>query len=258
MSVRSVSGVAPTTNCIVIPDAPPGRSGSAGRPSRRSACSRRTSLRAVCRLVSAVSRLFSGAICARRLPAGRLQVQRDAAGQRRQPLDLRGLAAGHHLHVHVAAKALAAAQQLQHGDQVVHHLDRPAGDAGGDEQAAAPAAAVRLQEDAHQLLGLEQGARHVAVAPHGAVVAVEAARVGHQDAQQRHLPLPRHPQVADVQRPQRAHVLRMAQPRRQRAVLAARAVVVVARQRDQQVELLVQRHRVHGALRMLRHLFASE
>ena len=52
----------------------------------------------------------------------------------------------------------------------------------------APPALARREEDAHELLGLEQRARHVAVAPHGAVVAVEAARVRHEDAQQRRLP----------------------------------------------------------------------
>ena len=44
--VRSLSGVAPTTNCVVIPDAPPGRNGSRRRPAFSSCCSRTTSVRA--------------------------------------------------------------------------------------------------------------------------------------------------------------------------------------------------------------------
>src|SRR5207244_13017809 len=54
-----------------------------------------------------------------------------------------------------------------------------------DEEPLAPAAAVRGEEHPHQLSRLEKRPRHLAVPPHGAVMAIEAAGVGHQDAEQR-------------------------------------------------------------------------
>jgi len=117
-------------------------------------------------------------------PHGALQVERHPGGERRQPLDLRRLRACHQLDVDVAREAVALTQELERGDEAVHHLDRIAGNAGGDEQPVHPPAADRAEKDPHQLLGLEQRARQVPVAPHGAVVTVVAARVGHQDAEQ--------------------------------------------------------------------------
>ena len=184
--LRSVSGVAPTTNCMVMPAAPPGWSGSRGLPSACASRSRTTSARTRSKSCSVVAKLFSGAICARLAPQGasRLSDTRLASAVSRSICDRLG--AGHQLHVDVPAEAVPLAQQLEHRDEIVHHLDRPARDAGGDEQPLAPPALMRAEEDADQLLGLEQGARHGPVPAHGAVVAVVAAGVGHEDAEQRH------------------------------------------------------------------------
>ena len=58
---------------------------------------------------------------------------------------------GDHLDVDVSAEPVPLAEQLEHLDQVVHHLHRPPGNAGGDEQARAPAARVGREENAHEL-----------------------------------------------------------------------------------------------------------
>src|SRR6185436_5250263 len=101
--------------------------------------------------------------------AGRLQVHRDAAGEGGEPLDLRRLGPSHQLDVDVPREAVALAKQLEGGDEVVHDLHRIAGDAGGDEESIDPAALQRAEEDAHQLLGLEQRAGQIPVPPHWAV-----------------------------------------------------------------------------------------
>jgi hypothetical protein len=139
------------------------------------------------------------------LAAGRLEVYRDAAREGRDPLDLRVLGAGYDLDVDVAAKAVSLAQQFQHAYQVVHHLDRATRDSRRDEQPLAPTPLPRCEKDADELLRLEKRPRHLAIAAHRAVVAVEAARVGHEDPQQRSVS----PAIAacadstDVERPQR-------------------------------------------------------
>ncbi len=148
-------------------------------------------------------------------PAGRLEVDRDPARELGQPLDLRGLAAGHELHMDVPAEAVPLAQQLQRGDEIVHDLHRPARDAGRDEQPFAPPPLAGAEEDADELLRLEQGPGHVAVAAHRAIVAVVAAGVGHEDPEQRHAHPGHRPQVPDVERPQRADLTRVPQARRQ-------------------------------------------
>src|SRR5207249_11286221 len=118
------------------------------------------------------------------LAARWLEIDRDATGELRKPLDLRLFGARHHLDVDVAGEPMLSPQQLERGDEVVHHLHRPAGNTSSDEQPVAPAALARGEKDAHELLGLEERAWHLAIAAHGAVVAVEAARVRHEDAQQ--------------------------------------------------------------------------
>src|SRR5437762_3126843 len=104
-------------------------------------------------------------------------------------------------------------EQLEDGDQIVHDLYRPAGDAGRDEQTLTPAAAPRGEKDANELLGLEESARHLAVAAHRAVVTIEAARIGHEDAQQRLLLAAWSARAhrAEIERSQRAHLGRMPQ-----------------------------------------------
>ena len=140
--VRSESGVAPTTNCIVIPATPPGRSGSARAAVALLVPPLATTSAARARASPASSsRLFSGAMRASVCAARRLEVDRHAAGERGEPLDLRRLRARHELDVDVAGEAVRCAEQLEHGDQVVHDLHRPAGNAGGDEEPLAPAAA---------------------------------------------------------------------------------------------------------------------
>lgn len=67
---RSLSGVAPTTNCIVIPEAPPGARGSAGRPIAVSCRPRTTCRRTRASPSIAVSMLFSGAMRTRVSPQG--------------------------------------------------------------------------------------------------------------------------------------------------------------------------------------------
>ena len=166
-------------------------------------------------------------------PAGCLQVDRHAARQLSQPLDLRGLTAGHELDMDVPAEPVALAEQLERGDEIVHHLDRAPRNAGGDEQPLAPPARPRAEEDADQLLRLEQSARHLPVPPHGAVVAVIAAGVGHEDAEQRH-PHSRHrAEVPDVDGVERAGAPRVAEPRRQ-------AFAIVGGERHQHVELALE------------------
>ena len=105
-------------------------------------------------------------------------------------------------------------QQVEHLDQVVHHFHGPPGNRRGDEQSLTPAATPRLEEDANQLLRLEQRARHVAVAAHRAVVAVEAARIGHENAQQRRASPASGADRSEVQRPQRAGIVRISKARR--------------------------------------------
>jgi hypothetical protein len=113
----------------------------------------------------------------------------------------------------VSAEAVPFPQQLQHLDQIVHDLDWAAGDAGGDEQALAPPSLLRAQEDADQLLRFEQSTWHGPVPAHGAVVAVVAARVGHEDAKQRHPHSWSRTKVPDIERPKRPGILRVPETR---------------------------------------------
>jgi hypothetical protein len=105
--------------------------------------------------------------------------------------------------VNVAAEAVSFAEQLQHANQIVHDLHRPPRNPGRDEQTLTPPALPRREEDADELLRLEECPRHLAIAAHRAVVAVEAAGVGHEDAEQRLLPAAISPRadLADVERP---------------------------------------------------------
>ena len=125
-SVRSVSGVAPTTNCMVMPDAPPGCSGSrrpAVGPRRRAPAS--TSARTRSRFVQRRRRGSSRARCAPgSAPQGasRLSDTRLASAVSRSICA--GFGAGHELHVDVSREAVALAQQLERRDEIVHHLDR--------------------------------------------------------------------------------------------------------------------------------------
>ena len=72
-----------------------------------------------------------------------------------------------------------------------------------------------LEKDADQLLRLEQRARHGPVSPHGAVVAVVAAGVGHEDAKQRHPHAGSGAEIPDVERPEGTHVFGVTQTGRQ-------------------------------------------
>src|SRR5882724_2043165 len=103
-------------------------------------------------------------------------------------------------------------QQLEHLDEVIHDPGGTAGDAGGDEQSLAPAAATGLEEDADQFLGLEQRAWHRAIPSHGAVVAVVATGVGHEDAEERHPCAGAGAEVANVERAECADVVRNLRP----------------------------------------------
>jgi hypothetical protein len=62
MMVRSESGVAPTTNCIVMPAMPPGLRPSRGRPARSSSQLSTTTRRARSSVTSVRANCFSGAI----------------------------------------------------------------------------------------------------------------------------------------------------------------------------------------------------
>ena len=190
---------------------------------------------------SVVAKLLSGAICARLAPqaASKLSDTRLASAVSRSICAV--IATGHQLHVDVSAEPVPLPQQLERLDQLVHHVDRPARNAGGDEEPLAPASPMGAEEDAHQLLGLEQRARHGPIPPHGAVVTVEGAGVGHQDAEQRHPHAGQGAEIADVERAERADLSRVPQPGR-------KALPIVRGERHQFVELPLQLHVRHGAL----------
>ena len=174
--------------------------------------------------------------------ARRLEVDRDPARELGQPVDLRRLRARNHLDVDVPAEPVALPQQLQRLDELVHDVDGPAGNPRGDEQALAPAAPERAQEDAHQLFGFEQRPRKLPVAPHRAVVAVEAAGVGHEHAEQPGA-AGSGAKVADVERAQGAGPSAVPEPGRRRG-----AVPVVRGEGHQDVQLLLE-IRPHARLR---------
>jgi hypothetical protein len=116
--------------------------------------------------------------------------------------------------VDVSAELMPFPQELEHLDEVVHHLDRTAWNSRGDEQALAPATLMCREEDANQLLRFKQGARHGTIAPHGAVVTVVATSVGHQNAEQRHPHSWSGIQVSDVEGSERSHLLGVSKARR--------------------------------------------
>src|SRR6187399_1685303 len=107
----------------------------------------------------------------------------------------------------VSRKPVLLTQKLQYLNQIVHDFDRASGNAGGDEEPLTPSALVGSQENTHQLFGLEQGAGHGPVSPHGTVVAVVAARVSHENAEQRHPGARQGTQMPDVQGTKRADIL---------------------------------------------------
>jgi hypothetical protein len=178
------------------------------------------------------------------LAARGLEVDRDARRQRRDPLDLRLLHTRQNLDMDVSGEAVLVAEKLEHGDEVIHHLDWPARNAGGDEQTLTPPTLPRGEKDAHQLFWLEQGARHLAIAPHRAVVAIEAARVGHENPEQRRLPStrPARSDSSKIEGTERADLRCVPEPRRQRYARVpscSSTLVIRRRQRHQQRDLIV-------------------
>ena len=179
-----------------------------------------------------------------RIAAGCLEVHRHPRGQRCDPLDLRRLGSRNQLHVDIAREPVPDAEQLEHGDQIVGDLLWPGRDAGGDEQPLAPPATQGAEEDANELLGLEERPAHRAIATHGAVVAVQRTRIRHQNAQQldRTARTAKH---ADVERSKSAGVSRIPQPRRERLRRLWWPFPVLCRERHEDVELLAQFQLAH-------------
>jgi hypothetical protein len=166
--------------------------------------------------------------------ARRLEVERDPAGQGGETVDLRGFASRHHLHVDIAAEPVPFPQQLEDLDEIVHHFHRATRDPGGDEQSLAPSALMSRQENAHQLFRLEQSPRHRPIPPHGAVMAVVAAGVGHEDAQQGHPHSGCRVQVPDIERPKRSYLPGVLETGRQ-------PLAVIDGKRHQSFDLLFER-----------------
>src|SRR5215468_4201069 len=115
----------------------------------------------------------------------------------------------------VAVELVRVTEEFEHRDEIVHHFHGAPRNAGGDEKSFAPTATSRLEKDSNQLLRLEQRARHVAIASHRTVMAVEAAGVGHEDAQQRGASPPTCADGAEVQRSKSADFTRVSQSRRE-------------------------------------------
>jgi hypothetical protein len=180
--------------------------------------------------------ILLGCDARQRIAARRLQVERNACGERREPLDLRGFSARHHLHVDVAGESMLLAQQREHLDQIVHHLYRSPRDSRCEEESGTPFALHGREENSDELRRFEEGARHVPVATHRAVVTVEAARVRHEDAHERGAGTAApDSHRSQIERPQGAHIVRMAESGRQ--LSGGEPFAIVASQRHEECEL---------------------
>ena len=107
----------------------------------------------------------------------------------------------------------------------------------GNEESVAPSAGPRPQEDPHQLFRLEQGARHLPVPPHRAVVAAIAAGVGHEDAEQPDPHAGQWRQGPDIDRPKCARRIHVPQSWRE-------SLAVLGGQTHQDIQLLFQIRRL--------------
>ena len=186
-----------------------------------------------------IERLFRGDF-PEMLPTGRLEIDRDSAGQRRESLDLRLLRARNDLGVDVPSEAVPLPQQREDLDQLVHYPGGPRRDGRGEKESLAPAPTDRAEKHPDQLLRLEQRPRHVPVAPHRAVVAIEGAGVRHQDPKQRRRPTRSGSKMPNIDRTEGTDPPRVAEPGRCRLGRTRWALAVVGRKGHQEGDFLFQ------------------
>lgn len=133
---------------------------------------------------------------------------------------------GNGFQMDIPAKQMFFAQRLRDAYQLLHRVVRRADHAGTEKQPVDVIAPVKVEREAHDFLGCETRARHVARAPVHAILTVVQTEIGQQDFQQRHASAVGREAVADARARARAEPVRAARTALWRAAARTRRVVL--------------------------------